>query len=137
MGAYNSKRHATTGFSPYMLTRGTEKAISINYLYPEFTTISFGSHEEYVDHIIAMQQEIHDLVRSNKHEVKQCQNLTGEPVWVFCCYIPQKGTSKLLRASRGPHKSAQVLQERRVYILDSGRKVQFERLNPPYGGSTE
>ena len=43
----------------------------------------------------------------------------------------------MLRASRGPHKSAQVLQERRVYILDSGRKVQFERLNPPYGGSTE
>ena len=27
LGAYNSARHATTGFSPYMLTRGTEKAI--------------------------------------------------------------------------------------------------------------
>ena len=27
MGAYNSTRPATTGFSPYMMTRGTEKAI--------------------------------------------------------------------------------------------------------------
>ena len=27
IGAYNSTRHATTGFSPYMLTRGVEKAI--------------------------------------------------------------------------------------------------------------
>ena len=41
MGAYNSTRHATTGFSPYMLTRGMEKAIPLTFLYPEFATQSF------------------------------------------------------------------------------------------------
>ena len=41
LGAYNSTRHAITGFSPYMLTRGTEKAIPLTYLYPEFATQSF------------------------------------------------------------------------------------------------
>ena len=32
IGAYNSTRHATTGFSPYMLTRGVEKAIPLTFL---------------------------------------------------------------------------------------------------------
>ena len=31
MGAYNSTRHATTGFLPYMLTKGTEKAIASRF----------------------------------------------------------------------------------------------------------
>ena len=30
VGAYNSTRHATTGISPYMLTRGTEKTIPLS-----------------------------------------------------------------------------------------------------------
>ena len=33
MGAYNSTRQATTGFSPYMLTRGVEKAIPLTFRY--------------------------------------------------------------------------------------------------------
>ena len=36
MEEYNSTHHVTTGFLPYMLTRGTEKAILLTYLYPEF-----------------------------------------------------------------------------------------------------
>ena len=32
MGPYNSTRHATTGLSPYMLTRGMEKAIPLTFL---------------------------------------------------------------------------------------------------------
>ena len=61
----------------------------------------------------------------------------AEPVWVFCRYIPQKGSPKLMRAWRGPHKVARVLQEGRVYILDTGQKVHFERLKPHRGGPTE
>ena len=34
LGAYNSTRHATTGFSPYILTRGTEKAIPLRTCIP-------------------------------------------------------------------------------------------------------
>ena len=115
MGAYNSTRHATTGFSPYMLTRGTEKTISLTCLYPEFVTRSFESHEAYVEHILARQQEIHDLVRRNTHQAQHRQKLKydrairanayklGEPAWVFCRYVPQRGSPKLMKAWRGLH----------------------------------
>ena len=48
LGAYNYTRHASTGLSPYMLTRGTEKAIPLRYLYPEFARQSFETHEAYI-----------------------------------------------------------------------------------------
>ena len=149
MGVYNSTRHATTGFSPYMLTRGTENAIPLTYLYPEFVTQSFESHEAYVDHIISRQREIHDLVRRNAHQAQRRQKLNydqnvraktysvGEPVWVFCRYIPQKGTPKLMRAWRGPHKTSRVLQEGRVYVLATKQKVEFERLKPHNSGPSK
>ena len=96
MGTYNSTRHETTGFSPFMLTRGTEKAIPLTYLYPEFATQSFESHEAYNDQIISTQQENHDLVRRNAHQVQRRQKLkydqnihakacsVSEHVGVFC-----------------------------------------------------
>ena len=149
MGAYNSTRHATTGFSPYMLTRGVEKAIPLTFLYPEFAAKSFESHEAYVDHVLARQQEIHDLVRRNTHQAQLRQKLkydraiqarayqVGELVWVFCRYVPQKGSPKLMRAWRGPHKVVQVFQDGRVYVLDTGQKVHFERLKPHHSGPLE
>ena len=85
LGAYNSTRHTTTGFSPYMLTRGTERV----------ATQSFPTHEGYVDHVLARQQEIHDLVRRNKHQAQLRQKLKydrairakaykqGNLVWVY------------------------------------------------------
>ena len=114
MGAYNSTRHAISGFSSYMLIRGTEKAIPLTYLHPDFATESFESHEAYVEHIITRQQEIHDLVRRNAHQAQRRQKLkydenyrakvhsVGEHVWVFCCHFPQKGMPKPMRAWRGP-----------------------------------
>ena len=75
LGAYNSTRHATTAFSPYMLTRGTEKAIPLTYLYPESATQSFVTHDVYVDHVLARQQEIHNLVRRNAHQAQLRQKL--------------------------------------------------------------
>ena len=53
IGAYNSTKHATTCFSPHMLTRGVEKAIPLTFLDPEIATHSFESHEAYVDHVLA------------------------------------------------------------------------------------
>ena len=127
MGAYSSTRHDTTGLSPYMLTRGMEKAIPLAFLYPEFATLSFESHEAYVDHVIPRQQEYHDLLKYDR-DIRAKAYEVGEPVWVYCRYIPQKGSPKLMRAWRGPHKVARVLLEGRVYILDTGQKVHFERL---------
>ena len=149
IGAYNSTRHATTGFSPYMLTRGVEKAIPLTFLYPEFAAKSFDTHEAYVDHVLARQQEIHDLVRRNTHQARLRQKLKydraiwarahqpGELVWVFCRYVPQKGSPKLMRAWRGPHKVVHVFQEGRVYVLDTGQKVHFERLKHHHSGPLE
>ena len=132
-----------------MLTRGTEKAIPLTYLYPEFVTQSFESHEAYFDHIISRQQETLDLIRRNAHQSQRRQKLkygqnirakaysVGEPLWVFGRYIPQKGTPKLMRAWRGPHKVARVLQEARVYVLATEQKANFKQLTPDNVGPTE
>ena len=65
LGAYNSTRHATTGFSPYMLQHGAEKSIPLSFIYPEFAARGFDSKEEFVEHLLARQKEIHELVRRN------------------------------------------------------------------------
>ena len=41
-----------------------------------------------------------------------------------------------MRAWRGPHEVVQVFQEGRVYVLDTGQKVHFERLKPRHSGAT-
>ena len=140
LGAYNSTRHATTGFSPYMLRHGAEKTIPLSFIYPEFAAREFESKEEFAEHLLARQQEIHEFVRRNTHQaqVRQKQKFdrylkakahaVGDAVWVFCHIIPKGGTRKLLRAWRGPHKVTDVLQDGRIYVLDTGQKVHFERL---------
>ena len=42
-----------------------------------------------------------------------------------------------MRAWRGPHKVVQVFQDGRVYVLDTGQKVHFERLKPHHSGPLE
>ena len=42
-----------------------------------------------------------------------------------------------MRAWRDPHKVVHVLHDGRVYILDTGQKVHFERLKPHRSGPTE
>ena len=110
IGAYNSTRHATTGFSLYMLPDGAEKSIPLSFIYTEFAAREFQSKEELVEHLLARQQEIHDLVRRNTHQaqVRQKQKFgrhlkakahaVGDVVWVFCHKIPKGVTLKLLRA---------------------------------------
>ena len=140
LGAYNSTRHATTGFSLYMLHHGAEKSIPLSFIYPEFAARGFDSKEEFVEHLLARQQEIHELVRRNTHQAQLRQKLkfdrhlkakahaVGDAVWVFCHIIPKGGTRKLIRAWRGPHKVTNVLQDGRLYVLDTGQKVHYERL---------
>ena len=42
-----------------------------------------------------------------------------------------------MRAWRGPHKVVQVFQDGRVYVLDTGQKVHFERLKQHHSGPLE
>ena len=60
--------------------------------------------------------------------MKAKAHAVGDNVWVFCHIIPKGGFRKLLRAWRGPHKVTDVLQDGRLYVLDTGQKVHFERL---------
>ena len=73
------------------------------------------------------------MIVPSEHELTS----PGELVWVFCRCVPQKGSPKLMRAWRGPHKIVQVFQDGRVYVLDTGQNVHFERLKPHLSGPLE
>ena len=140
LGAYNSTRHATTGFSPYMPQHRAEKLIPLSYINSELAARGFESNEEFVEHLLIRQQENQELVRRNTHQAQLRQTLmfdrhlkakthaVGDAVWVFCHITPKGGTRKLLCAWRGPNKVTDVLQEGRLFVPDNGRKVHFERL---------
>ena len=100
--------------------------------------------------MLARQQGNHDLVRRNTHQSHLRQKLkydrvirakayqAGELVWVFCRYVRQKGSRKLIRASASVvGRVVHVLQDGHVYILDTCQKVHFVRLKPHQGGSVE
>ena len=53
-----------------MLTYGLEQSIPLSFLYPEFDTTDLDSHEQFVQHLIARQSEIHDLVRRKKQQAQ-------------------------------------------------------------------
>ena len=57
-------------FPPYMLTHGIDKSMPLSFLYPEFATTNFDYHEQFVQHLVARQSEIHDLVRRNTHQAQ-------------------------------------------------------------------
>ena len=96
--------------------------------------------------MLALQQEIHDLVQHNTHQAHLRQMLKCDCairakaykqvdlVWVFCRYVPQKDSPKVMRAWRGSHRVAHVLQD---YLLDNGQKVRFECLKRHHSGPTE
>ena len=75
LGAYNSTEHATTGFSLYMLQHWAEKSIPLFFIYPEFAARGFDSKEEFREHLLARQPEIHELVRRNTHQTQLRQKL--------------------------------------------------------------
>ena len=60
--------------------------------------------------------------------LKAKAHAVGDAVWIFCHIIPKGGTRKLIRAWRGPHKMTDVLQDGRLFVLDTGQKVHYERL---------
>ena len=92
----------------------------------------FESEEEFVEHMLARQQEIHELVCRNTHQaqLRQKQSLTDilKQKHTFCHIILKGHTRKLLRTWRGPFKVTDVLPDGRLFVLDTGQKVHFERL---------
>ena len=123
-----------------MHQHGAEKSVPTLFIYPQFAARGVDSKEEFVEHLSARQQEIHELVRSNTHQAQLREKLkfdhhlkakahaVSDAGWVFCHIIPKGSTRKLIRAWRGPHKVTDVLQDGRLYVLGTGQKVHFERL---------
>ena len=58
--------------------------------------------------------------------LKEEARAVGDAVWAFCLLIPKGGTYKVLRAWRERQKVTDVLQDGRLYDLDTGQKIQFE-----------
>ena len=57
LGAYNSTRHATTGFSPYMLRHGAENSIPLSFIYLDsLREDSTRGKEKLVEHWLVRQQ---------------------------------------------------------------------------------
>ena len=58
-----------------MLQHGAEKSIPLSFIYPEFAARGFDSKEEFAEHLLARQQEIHELIRRNTHQAQLRQKL--------------------------------------------------------------
>ena len=52
----------------------------------------------------------------------------GDAVLDFCHKRPRGGTRNFFGAWCGPYKVTDVLQEGRLYVLDTGQEVHFDRL---------
>ena len=138
LSAYNSTRHTTTRCSSYMLKHGAQNTIPLSFIYPKFESSSL--RRLFVKHQLSTQNKINELVRRNTHEAQLRQkqkfdshlkakaHAVGDPVWVFCHIMPKGGDRKLLRAWCGPRKVTDVSQDGRLYVLDTGQIVHFERL---------
>ena len=119
MGAYRSTRHTTTGFSPNMLTRGTEKAITAHLFVsgirqPIFRVARSLSGSYFCPR--AKNPWFGTAQHSPRPAAPEIKVRPDNP-------CNQKETPKLMRAWRGPHKVAQLLQEGRVCILDTGKRI--------------
>ena len=114
--AYNSTRHATTGFSSYTLQHGAEKSIPSLFVYSQRES----STSKKV--CAAPFRQIATLVHRNTHQAQLRQNqkfdghlkakanVVGDIVWASCHRNPKSGTRKILCAWRRPDKVTNVVQ---------------------------
>ena len=91
------------------------------------------SEEQFVEHLLARQQKVHgSFTEASATEsqvwstLKEKARAVGDAVWAFCHIIPNGGTYKFLCAWRGRQKVNDVLQYKRLYVLDTSQKIQFE-----------
>ncbi len=142
VAAYNSTRHSTTGFSPFMLWYGREKRTPMMLLFPKQEK-GFNSCKEYLQRLCRRSAKIRQIARvtSREAQIRQKRNFDknavhlhpykpDEKVLVNVKVIPRGGVGKLLRAWRGPYTVKEARQQGRWYILDNGMITHYERLKP-------
>ncbi len=75
MCTYNSTRHSTTGFSPFMLWHGREKRIPLMFLFPKREK-GFLSCQEYLQNTFRRSVKIQQIARvhSKEAQIRQKRN---------------------------------------------------------------
>ena len=124
MCAYNSTRHSTTGFLPFMFWHGREKRIPLMSLFPKREK-GFLNCKEYLQNTFRRSAKIQQIARVNAKEaqIRQKRNYEkdavhmhpfkqGDEVLVSVKVIPRGGVGKLLRPWRGPCKVSEKLNQR-------------------------
>ncbi len=122
LAAYNSTRHSTTGFSPFMFWHGREKQTHLMLLFPKREK-GYSACREYLKHQFRRSAKVQQMAR---HHMKQAQirqkknydkdavylhlHEVSDPVLVCVKVIPRGGVGELLRAWRGPFKVKEVHQ---------------------------
>ena len=108
VGAYNSTRHESTGFSPFMMLTGINRSAPLIFFYEEYEKRT-KPHYIYVRETMERLREINKLARRNLKaaQLRQKRNYdarirtvqkfnVGDHVLVFCRAVPAGGTLKLL-----------------------------------------
>ena len=140
VGAYNSTRHESTGFSPFMMLTGINWSAPLIFFYeePEKET---KPHYVYIRETMEKLREINKLARRNVKpaQLRQKKNYdarirtvqklnVGDHVLVFCRAFPGGGTLKLLAVWRGSYRIMEVHQDGRWYVLSNSHKAHFENV---------
>ena len=144
--SYNSLVHATTGVTPNLLFTGSQKAIPLGNIFPDYAPEHRASTTEY----IRRQQEIAqhyfavaaknteaNLMRQKRNHDKRVGKMenfqVGTSVMAYVKVIRRDDMRKMAKLWRGPFKITQILSSGWAYVLNNGFRVNYENLKPYMG----
>jgi hypothetical protein len=143
LAAYNSTRHASTGFSPNMLMLGKEVSTPLSYFYPSQGDTPTNDAQVYVQNLLKKQREVRRIARHNLKQAqlrqkkqfdKRVKSLVpfkvGDQVQVRVRVIAPGIHRKFKEHFRGPFVIEKVLQDGRCYRLNNSQRVHYEQIKP-------
>jgi hypothetical protein len=146
--AYNSSVHETTGQTPHKMMFGRERRTPLSLMFPEWHQRERLSYSQWARNNVLTLAQTHDAARRKMERTLKRQALVydkrvadapdftvGQEVFAFL-EKPRDQGRKLMHTYTGPHVVVQVLHEGRVYVLDDGRHINWEKLrkvNPDLG----
>jgi hypothetical protein len=146
--AYNSSVHETTGQTPHKMLFGRERRTPLSLMFPEWHQRERLSYSQWARNNVLTLAQTHDAARRkmertlrrqaqayDKRVVDAPDFTVGQEVFAFL-EKPRDQGRKLMHTYTGPHTVVQVLHEGRVYVLDDGRHINWEKLrkvNPELG----
>ena len=144
--SYNSLVHATTGVTPNLLFTGSQKAIPLGNIFPEYspefkaTPIEFIRRQQDIAQYyfaVAAANTKANLIRQKRNYDKRVGKLedykVGDLVLAFVNVVKRKDMRKMTRLWRGPFRIEAVLSGGWAYVLDSGYKVNYENIKKYQG----